>query len=109
MYPEHSTPVVGELPLCRRTFLSQLLPEDYNYRVTKVLPPFCDLRKASEYIPSQIGKADPIPGYFDMPQNKIVNGKEGNLHCTVMLAVTADGQDLLPYIIFKWMTMPKRC
>ncbi|KAJ4446805.1 hypothetical protein ANN_13503 [Periplaneta americana] len=66
-----------------------------------------------------IGNADETPVFWDMPSNMTVDNKgaksislrtTGNekQRITVMLAVTADGGKLPPYVILKRKTMPKQ-
>lgn len=81
--------------------------------------PFCYTAPAAKnFILSQIGNADQTPHCFDMPRNTTVEEKGARsvlirtsgaekLRCTVMLAVTADGRKLPPYVIFKRKTLPK--
>jgi hypothetical protein len=67
------------------------------------------LRKVNNYLLSQIGNADEIPVYFDMPSNYTVDtgaksafiktsGSE-KMRLTIMLLVLADGTKLPPYVI----------
>jgi len=74
------------------------------------------MREEHLYLLSQIGNADQTPVFFDMPRNTSIE-KQGvrsvavktaraeKQRCTVMLAITADGGKLPPYVIFK--TLPK--
>ena len=76
------------------------------------------MRQRHLYPFHQIGNADEMPVFFDMPSNTTVDtkgvksillrgtGNEKN-RITVMLAVTADGEKLLPYVILKRKTIPK--
>lgn len=66
----------------------------------------------------QIGNADETPVWFDMPRNYTIaekgtkevpiktSGYEKQ-RVTVMLAITADGRKLTPFVIFKRKTSPK--
>lgn len=76
------------------------------------------MRKRNGYSLTQIGNADQTPLTFDLPADTTVNpkgastvsikttGNEKN-RFTVMLACTADGGKLPPYVVFKRKTMPK--
>lgn len=66
------------------------------------------LRKKHKYVLSQIGNADQTPVWFCMPQSTAVeHAGERSVQvrmkqcCTVMLAITADGHKLPPFVIFK--------
>lgn len=71
-----------------------------------------------KFLLSQIGNADQTARNFAMPRSTPVE-TEGtkSVHvrtigakkrrCTVMLAVTADGRKLPPFVIFKWKMLPK--
>ena len=74
--------------------------------------------KKNNYDLSQIGNADQTPLTFDLPSDTTIapkgsstvtiktTGNEKN-RFTVMLACTADGGKLPPYVVFKRKTMPK--
>lgn len=77
------------------------------------------MRQRHSYPLHQIGNADETPVFWDMPSNMTVDNKgaksislrtTGNekQRITVMLAVTADGGKLPPYVILKRKTMPKQ-
>ncbi|KAJ4426354.1 hypothetical protein ANN_27168 [Periplaneta americana] len=77
-----------------------------------------ELRQRHSYPLHQIGNADETPVFWDIPSNMTVDNKgaksislrtTGNekQRITVMLAVTADGGKLPPYVILKRKTMPK--
>lgn len=106
------------LTLRRRTTLAQRLPRDFDEKLRAYQKYVINLRKKNEYLMSQIGNADQTPVYFDMPSSVTVDVKgaksvlvksTGNekSRITVMLAVTADGRKLPPYVILKRKTMPK--
>lgn len=106
------------LSVRRRTSICQKLPADYTEKVVQFHRFVLRKRQARLYELSQIGNADQTPVCFDMPRNTSIAKKgsstvtvrtTGNerLRCTVMLAVTADGNKLPPYVIFKRKTMPK--
>uniref|UniRef100_A0A023GJZ4 Putative tigger transposase n=1 Tax=Amblyomma triste TaxID=251400 RepID=A0A023GJZ4_AMBTT len=106
------------LSLRRRTSLCQRLPAAYESKVIDFHHFVTRLREKCGYLMSQIGNADQTPLTFDMPRNTTVNEKGARSvlvktsgaekqRCTVMLAVTADGRKLPPYVIFKRKTIPK--
>ena len=76
------------------------------------------MRKKYGYNLTQIGNADQTPLTFDLPADTTVNpkgastvsimtmGNEKN-RFTVMLACTAAGEKLPPYVVFKRKIMPK--
>ena len=102
----------------RRTHISQQLPADFDDKLIKFQQFIISQRKKNEYDLGLIGNADQTPLTFDLPSemtvaktgsksvNMITTGNEKN-RFTVMLACTADGQKLMPYVIFKRKTMPK--
>lgn len=104
--------------LRRTTSLCQRLPADYTDKVLQFQRFVLRQRGTHQYMFSQIGNADETPLYFEMPRNTTVNkvgersvlvkttGAE-KMRCTVMLAITADGRKLPPYVIFKRKTLPK--
>lgn len=76
------------------------------------------LRQEHDYDLSQIGNADQTPLWFDAPENTttdfrgatsvFVRTTDAERHrCTVMLCITADGRELLPYVVFRKKTLPK--
>lgn len=104
--------------LRHRTTLAQRLPVDFNEKLLAFQRYVIELRKKHNYPLSQIGNADETPVFFDMKSNITVDQKgaksilmrtTGNekLRITAMLAVTADGHKLTPYVILKRKTMPK--
>lgn len=106
------------LSLRRRTTLCQRLPEDLEEKVMDFQRFVIRLRKEKGFILSQIGNADQTPLNYDMPASRTVHSKGDRSvtvrtsgaekqRCTVMLAVTADGRKLRPYVIFKRKTIPK--
>lgn len=108
----------NDLSIRRRTTLCQRLPTDYEEKVVSFHRHVIEKRKAMAYLLSQIGNADQTPVNFDMPPNLTVDKKGATSvtirtagcekqRCTVMLAVTADGRKLPPYVVFKRKTMPK--
>ena len=106
------------LSIRRRTHIAQKLPGDYEDKLTEFQQFIIRQRKQHDYDLSQIGNADQTPLTFDMPYNTTVDtkgaksvqlnttGNEKN-RFTVMLACTADGGKLPPYVIFKRKTLPK--
>lgn len=104
--------------LRRRTSLCQRLPRDYTDKLISFQRYVIDIRREKSYDLSQIGNADQTPVFFDMPRNSSVEKRGSSSvvirtsgaekqRCTVMLAVTADGAKLPPYVIFKRKTIPK--
>ena len=108
----------NDLSIRRRTHISQRLPEDYDDKLLEFQRFIINQRKLHNFDLSQIGNADQTPLTFDLPYatsidrkgaktvNITTTGNEKN-HFTVMLACTADGGKLPPYVIFKRKTMPK--
>jgi hypothetical protein len=106
------------LSLRRRKTLCQKLPEDFTDNVINFLRHVIRMREEHSYLLSQIGNADQTLLFFYMPRNTSVE-KQGLLsvtikttgaekqRCTIMLAATADGDKLTPYLIFKRKTLPK--
>ena len=104
--------------LRRRTSIAQKMPADYEDKLVNFQRFVIRLRRANNYLLGQIGNADQTPVCFDLPQNYTINTKGARdvrikttggekQRCTVMLACTADGKKLPPYIILKRKTMPK--
>ncbi|KAJ4426521.1 hypothetical protein ANN_27335 [Periplaneta americana] len=86
--------------------------------ITGITRHVIELRQRHSYPLHQISNADETPVFWDMPSNMTVDNKgaksislrtTGNekQRITVMLAVTADGGKLPPYVILKRKTMPK--
>lgn len=97
--------------------LCQSLPEAYEDKIVD-FHRFVIRIEQQHFLLTQIGNADQTPLNFDMPSNTTVEHKDvRTVHvrttgvekqrCTVMLAVTADGQKLPPYVSFKQKTLPK--
>lgn len=106
------------LSMRRRTSVCQKLPADYTDKVLNFHKFLIQKRQKTAYLLSQIGNADQTPVFFDMPRNSTIDDKgassvrvktTGNekLRCTAMLAITADGRKLPPYVIIKRKTLPK--
>lgn len=106
------------LSLRRRTSLCQRLPSAYEDKVIDFHRFVTRIRQKNGFLLSQIGNADQTPLTFDMPRSTTVNEKGARSvlvktcgaekqRCTVMLAVTADGRKLPPYVILKRKTIPK--
>lgn len=77
------------------------------------------LRKTHNYTMGAIGNVDETPVFFEMPGESTVNkAGEKTVHvrtagaekqrCTIMLGITADGNKLPPFVIFKRKTVPKK-
>lgn len=106
------------LSIRRRTHIAQKLPEDYEEKLVEFQRFIINERQKFDYDLSQIGNADQTPLTFDLPYSTTVDvkgaksvsinttGNEKN-RFTVMLACTADGGKLPPYVIFKRRTLPK--
>ena len=107
-----------DLSIRRRTHISQKLPEDVDDKLTQFQSFVIKQRKRHNYPLSQIGNADQTPLTFDLPADTTIThkgastvtikttGNEKN-RFTVMLACTADGGKLPPYVVFKRKTMPR--
>lgn len=105
------------LSIRRRTHIAQKLPEDFEDKVTQFQKFIIKQRKLHDFDLSQIGNADQTPLTFDLPSATSVaikgsktvtintTGNEKN-RFTVMLACTADGGKLPPFIV-KRKTLPK--
>ncbi|MCU7881477.1 MAG: hypothetical protein KZQ60_13760 [Candidatus Thiodiazotropha sp. (ex Lucinoma aequizonata)] len=106
------------LSVRRRTHIAQKLPEDNEEKLIQFQRYIIRARNDFNYELSQIGNADQTPLTFDLPYASSINakgaktvtinttGNEKN-RFTVMLACTADGGKLPPYVIFKRKTLPK--
>ena len=106
------------LSVRRRTHIAQKLPRDFEDKLVEFQKFIIKLRKDRIYPMCAIGNADQTPLTFDMPYNTTVaptgsksvtirtTGAEKS-RFTVMLACTADGGKLPPYVIFRRKTMPK--
>lgn len=106
------------LCLRRRTSLCQRLPPCYEQKIVDFHKFVIRLRRDRQFVLSQIGNADQTPVNFDMPMSRTVEQKGAHSvlvkttgaekqRFTVMLAITADGRKLPPYVIFKRKTVPK--
>lgn len=104
--------------LRRRTSITQKLPRDYEEKLLSFQRYVIGLRRERNFLLSQIGNADETPIFFDMPSAQTVHTKgDRQVHIrtagcekariTVMLACTADGHKLPPYVVLKRKTMPK--
>jgi hypothetical protein len=108
----------NELCTRRKTSVSQWLPDAYEEKILCFQKYIINLWRQHSYIVSQIGNADQIPVYFEMPIDTTVHKKcdknvtvrtGGNEKqwCVVMLCIMADCRKLLPYVILKRKTLPK--
>lgn len=104
--------------LRRRISTCQKLPEENERKLTDSQQYVIKLRQKCPYMLGEIGNADETPVWFDMPSNCTVSEKGAKQvkpltrrnehpHFTVMLACTADGRKLPPFIISKRKTLPK--
>uniref|UniRef100_H9GL38 HTH CENPB-type domain-containing protein n=1 Tax=Anolis carolinensis TaxID=28377 RepID=H9GL38_ANOCA len=107
------------MPIRRRATRCPKLPPDFTDKIESFHQFILSIFKETPYPLSQIGNAAQTAVSFAMPCNSPIalNGPSsvlmrtsGNekLRCTVMLAITADGNKLPPFVIFKRKTMPKR-
>lgn len=105
--------------LRRRTSVCQKLPAAFEEQLISWQRFIISQRSKHMYPLAHIGNADETPVYFDMPDNATiekVGAKEVKLlstgyekqRITVMLAVTADGSKLPPYLILRRKTLPKK-
>jgi hypothetical protein len=94
------------------------LPADSEEKLVAFQRHVTGLRKKHSYLLSQIGNADEMPVYFDMPPSYTVDDSGAKsvavktsghekTHVTVILAVLADGRKLPPYVILNRKNMPK--
>ncbi|KAM7295747.1 pogo transposable element with KRAB domain [Ixodes scapularis] len=101
----------------RRTSTCQKLPEAYEEKLVAFQRFVIMLRRTNNYIAGQMGNADQMPMFFDMPSNytvetkgatqvKILTSGNEKIRVTAMLCCTADGHKLNPYLIFKRKTLP---
>lgn len=106
------------LCLRRRTTLCQRLPADCEEKVRDFHRFVIRIRQEKQFMLSQIGNTDQTALNFDMPRSTTVEVKGAKTvgvrttgaekqRCTVMLAVTADGRKLPPFVVFKRKTLPK--
>ncbi|KAK2549135.1 Pogo transposable element with KRAB domain [Acropora cervicornis] len=107
-----------DLSICRRTTISQKLPENFEDKLLKFQRFITTEQKKHENDLSLIGNADQTPLTFDMPANSTVDAKGTKSvsimttghekdRFTVMLACLGDGAKLPPYVVFKQKTLPK--
>lgn len=98
--------------LRRRTSICQKLPEEFEDKLVNFQRFVNRLREQNNFMMGQIGNADETPVWFDMPSSTTITQRgakdvklltTGNQHSrfTVMLACTADGRKLPPFVIFK--------
>lgn len=98
------------------TSVGQHLPDDWEVKQASFVN-FVNKNKEGLSL-DQIGNMDEVPVTFDMPSNftleqkgtsdvKVVTCGSEKSRFTVVLCVTADGEKLPPYIIFKRKTLPK--
>jgi hypothetical protein len=104
--------------LRRRTSVCQKLPSHYEEKLMAYQKYIINLRQKMHYTLEHMGNADETPVYFDMPRNETIDtvgSKEVKLittgyekqRITVMLAITADGNKLPPFLILKRKNVPK--
>ncbi|PNF29643.1 hypothetical protein B7P43_G16388 [Cryptotermes secundus] len=107
-----------DLVIRRRTSIAQRLPDTYQEKLLAFQKHVLKLRKTHYYTMGAIGNVDETPVFFEMPGESTVNkAGEKTVHvrtagaekqrCTVMLGITADGNKLPPFVIFKRKTLPK--
>lgn len=106
------------LVIRRRTSIAQKLPDTYHEKLLSFQKHVITLRKTHDHDLGAIGNADETPVFFEMPgETTVANRGEKTVQvrtagaekqrCTVMLGITADGNKLPPYVIFKRKTLPK--
>jgi hypothetical protein len=107
------------LALRRRTTICQKLPKDFEQTFLNYQLYITNLRKTGNFLMGQIANADETATYLDMPPNYTLKKKKGvkevllkttgceKLRLTVMLAATADGRKLPPFLILKRKILPK--
>jgi hypothetical protein len=88
----------------RRTSLYQKLPADFKEKLAAFQRSVTRLQKKNNCLLSQIGDANEMPMYSDMPSNYTVDEEAKSvaikamgyekMHLTVMLAVPVDGSKL---------------
>lgn len=102
----------NSLSLCRRTTVSQRLPQDLIPKVTSFIMKTRRLRHSKDYPLSYIGNMDETPLWLDMPGETTVARTGGRSvpirttghdkgRFTVVLAAMADGRKLKPFVVFK--------
>ena len=108
----------NNLSVRHRTHISQKLPEVNEEKLMQFQRYIIRARNDVDYELSQIGNTDKTPLTFDIPYSTSINatgaktvtinttGNEKN-RFTVMLACTAHGGKLPPFVIFKRKTLPK--
>jgi hypothetical protein len=106
------------LALRHRTTICQKLPKDFEQKLLNYQRYITNLRKMGNFLMGQIANVDETAIYLDMPPNYMLE-KKGvkeillkttgceKLRLTVMLAATADGKKLPPFLILKRKTVPK--
>ena len=108
----------NDLSVRHRTHIAQRLPEDNEEKLLQFQLFIIKERKQYEFHMAQVGNADQTPLTFDLPYNTTVSMKGAKTvtinttrnekkRFTVMLACTADGGKLPPYVVFKRKTLPK--
>lgn len=105
------------LVLRMRTKLAQKLPAELEEKVMAFHRYTINLRKQNQYGLNSIGNMDETPLTFDIPSNQTVDFRGAKtvgvkttghekLHFTCVLAITADGGKLPPFLVFKRKTIP---
>lgn len=106
------------LSIRRRTTLAQRLPDEYENKIIEFHQYILQVRDKYNFDLYQIGNADQCPVFWDMPMATTIEQKGAKSvpirstgyekqRCTVMLAITADGHKLPPYVVLKRKTLPK--
>jgi hypothetical protein len=102
-----------DLTIRHRTTIAHTLLEAFEEKLASFQKCVQKLRMQHEYLLGQIGNANQTPVFFDMPESTTVNSASEQTteaekeSFTVMLAITADGQKLPPYVVFKRKMMEK--
>jgi hypothetical protein len=66
----------NELCIRRKNSVSQWLPDAYEEKILFFQKYIINLRRQHSYIVSQIGNADQIPVYFEVPLDTMVHKKK---------------------------------
>ena len=107
------------LALRRRTTICQKLPKDFEQKLLNYQRYITNLRKTWNFLMGQMANADETAIYLDIPPNYMLE-KKGvkellskttgceKLRLTAMLAATADGRKLPPFLFWKGGLYPNQ-
>jgi len=101
-----------------RTRIAQKMPQEYEQKIIEFHRFVIRARNETNFELGQIANMDEVPLTFDVPSTRTVDKKgvqtvtvkttgHEKTHYTVVLACTANGEKLLPMLIFKRKTLPK--